>query len=437
MAWYPLILEKILLPIGDMLFGTTYILHLKKYRKWFNCNETELSSLEENHLKKVLLNAVNHSQFYQSIILQGDNPYEWLKKFPIIDKKMLNENVDTIITQPKENLIISKSSGSSGIQTTVYMNKNEVSSLRALQTLFWESAGFSLGDSIIQTGINPKRIFIKQVKDFFFRTYYFTAFNSNEQSVLKALKFAKPKKTILVGYASSLHFFAETAKKYNLNIKLKSVISLGDKLFEQYRKNIESAFNCDVFDTYGSSEGFLMGFQHDLNYMYHFNPQTFIELVDDIGNPVQDGQMGHVVVTRLDGFSMPLIRYKLGDLAIKLPRQEYPTNRKLSFPILKQIVGRNTDIIKTPGGKVLVVHFFTGIFEHFQEIKQFRVLQLKLNQLKIEIIKGANFNDLVFENLKKTVQEKVNDSKLVIEYDFVSNIPSTQSGKPEIVKTFI
>lgn len=437
MNLYNLLLEQFLLPLGDLFFNTTYISQLKKYRKWLYLNENELKVLEKENLKKILQNAINYSNYYHSIQLMGDDPYQWLKQFPLIDKKILNENFETFLTQPKGKLVLFKSSGSSGIQSSVYMNKDEVSSLRALQTLFWESAGFKIGYPIIQTGINPKRIFIKKVKDFFFRTHYFVGFNTSEDSVLKALQKVKPGKTVLVGYASTLHFFAETVLKNSLHIQLKTVISLGDKLFDHYRKNIESAFHCQVYDTYGSSEGFLMGFQHDLNYLYHFSPQTFIEILDDNGNPVSDGEMGHVVVTRLDGFAMPLIRYKLGDLAIKLPLDEYPKNRKLAFPIFKQIVGRNTDIIKTPGGKVLVVHFFTGILEHFQEIQQYRVLQYKINELKIEIIKGKSFSEEIFEDLKNTLKEKVNDADMKIDYEFVAEIPSTKSGKPEIVKTYI
>ena len=437
MSVYRILLEKILLPLGDVLFKTNYIQNLKKYRKLLNASESELKILEKNQLHDILKHAVEETTFYKNIELRGNDPYQWIQTFPIMDKKSVNAHLNELLTKPKEKLIASKSSGSSGVQTTVYMNQKEVSSLRALQTLFWETSGFEIGDPIIQTGINPNRIFIKKVKDFFFRTYYFTAFDSSENSVLKALNKVKNKKTVLVGYASSLNFFAETAAKNNLSIQLKSVVSLGDKLYAHYRKNLESAFKCKVFDTYGSSEGFLMGFQYDIDFLYHFNPQTYIELLNDEGFPVEDGTIGHVVVTRLDGYSMPLIRYKLGDLAIKLPRNEYPHFRKLAFPVFKQIVGRNTDIVKTPGGKVLVVHFFTGIFEHFQEIEQYRILQYKLDELKIEIIKGSKFTDEIFENLKKVVSEKINDAEMKLTFEFVSYIPATNSGKPEIVKTFL
>jgi phenylacetate-CoA ligase len=241
----------------------------------------------------------------------------------------------------------------------------------------------------------------------------------------------------LIGYASSINFIAQVALKNNLKVKFKSVISLGDKLYAHYRKNLESAFQCKVYDTYGSSEGFMIGFQYDLDYLYQYTHQTYLEILDDNGNPVPDGVMGNVVVTRLDGFSMPLIRYKLGDLAIKLPKDKYPDKRKLAFPILQQIIGRNTDVLKTPNGNVLNVHFFTGIIEHYQEIEQFRVLQTKINELNIEIIKGEKFTEVVWEKLRKDLSSKLNDPSVKVIYTFVTEIPSSKSGKPEIVKSLI
>jgi len=437
MHLYNFILENVFLPIGDLLLRSHYISSLKEKRKVLFLPENELKILEKENLKKVLKNAVENTEFYNSIALEGDNPFEWLKKFPIVDKKILNANGLKMLTCEVKGLKIFKSSGSSGIQSMVYMSRKEVFNLRAILTSWWELEGFVIGGFVLQTGMSPKRSVEKKLKDIFFRTKYFVAFELNENKVLSALNKIKNQSTVLIGYASSINFIAQVALKNNLKVKFKSVISLGDKLYAHYRKNLESAFQCKVYDTYGSSEGFMIGFQYDLDYLYQYTHQTYLEILDDNGNPVPDGVMGNVVVTRLDGFSMPLIRYKLGDLAIKLPKDKYPDKRKLAFPILQQIIGRNTDVLKTPNGNVLNVHFFTGIIEHYQEIEQFRVLQTKINELNIEIIKGEKFTEVVWEKLRKDLSSKLNDPSVKVIYTFVTEIPSSKSGKPEIVKSLI
>ena len=88
------------------------------------------------------------------------------------------------------------------------------------------------------------------------------------------------------------------------------------------------------------------------------SPHVYLEILDDNDQPVPDGEMGHIVATRLDGFSMPLIRYRIGDLGVKLSLKEYPKKRKYQYPLLKQIVGRETDVVLLPDKRKLIVHIF-------------------------------------------------------------------------------
>jgi phenylacetate-CoA ligase len=60
-----------------------------------------------------------------------------------------------------------------------------------------------------------------------------------------------------------------------------------------------------------------------------------------------DGEFGYVVVTHLDAYEMPLIKYYLGDLAIKMPKDEYPPQKELDFPLFKKMIGRDTDMVVT------------------------------------------------------------------------------------------
>ena len=144
-------------------------------------------------------------------------------------------------------------------------------------------------------------------------------------------------------------------------------------LFPRYRTKIEEAFETTVFDTYGCSEGFHIAAQCGLEDHYHIQDlDVIVEFLDDDDQPVPPGIPGHVVVTRLHPGPMPFIRYKVGDIA------EYKMGKcscGRNFSLLKSIQGRNTDVVLTPGGNRLIVHFFTGILEHFPEIDSFQVVQ--------------------------------------------------------------
>ena len=176
--------------------------------------------------------------------------------------------------------------------------------------------------------------------------------------------------------------------------------------------------------------------QLDLNYMYIMTPNVYIEIIDDNGREVEDGQIGNVVVTNLNSYAMPLIRYRIGDLAIKLPSNMYPAERKLQLPLLQKVVGRDTDIVKTPNGKYLVVHSFTGIFEHYSQIKKFCVIQNDLSGITIKIIPGESNIGSVLDEIKNKLQE-ITDKSFIVDFEIVNIIDSTPSGKPQIIQSFL
>lgn len=436
---YQKLLENILLPIGDLFNKSTYIKQLKYWRKVDLLTEKELEDLQKINLREVLVNATKEVPFYKNIKLTGDDPVKWLTQFPVLTKSNLrNDNLDLISEKHSiSNLIKYSSSGSSGIQSSVYMNKEEQSILRGVLTHWWEWSGYKIGEPIVQTGMTIKRGVLKSLKDLFFRTYYLNAFSLSEnqlETLCEKLR-KRPDCYFLSGYASSLNVIAEYVLEKKYDIQLKSVISLGDKLFNHYRNNIVKAFKCKVYDTYGSNEGLMIAAQKDLDYLYILSPHVFIEIVDEYNNPVPEGEMGNVLVTRLDGFSMPLIRYKLGDLGILLPKDKYPKEREFNYPLLQQIVGRETDVVKLPSGKKLIVHSFTGIFEFFEEIKQFRVIQKEINSITIEYIIGKGFKKEILEIITQELQKHIQDLNFRINYKEVKDIPSTKSGKPQIVES--
>jgi len=129
---------------------------------------------------------------------------------------------------------------------------------------------------------------------------------------------------------------------------------------------------------------------------------------------------------------MPLIRYKIGDLAIKLPKNQYPKNRKFAFPLLKKVIGRDTDIVYTKSGRKMVVHSFTGIFEHFPEIIQFCVIQNHITFINIQIIVKKDFNMSILDQISLEINRHT-FQELEIKFDFVDEISPTPSGKPQII----
>lgn len=430
---YNQLLEKCVLPLTDVVRRTSFIKWLNYWRSIQSLNEDELEKLQQLKLQRILSHAAQTIPHYKYL---RNKEKLTLNDFPIIHKSEIKNNIDDFMWHPhlKHELICEKSSGSSGIQGTIYMSREEQSKVIALQTLLWEWAGYKIGSPMLQTGITPNRSLEKKIKDSLFKVRYEAAFGLNKKDILTALdSFKDTPQAIFGGYASSLFIYAQTALAAGRkDLKFKTIISWGDKLFDHYRTTIEKAFNCRVFDLYGTTEGFVIAGQKDVSFPYILTPQVFLELLNEKGEMVKDGEIGQVVVTHLDAYEMPLIRYNLGDLAIKLPRTDYPTERELAFPLLKKIIGRNTDIIHTPKGNSMVVHSFTGIFEHIPEIKQFRVIQHELSEIIIEYLPDRGFSPTILQTIESRILGELNES-ISVKFTEVNHIPDSPSGKPQLI----
>lgn len=431
--------ENFILPLADFFQKTAFIKELKLWRnKILWMNENELNQLQKEALSKVLNQSIKNIPFYKNLNLRlSHNPYDDIKKFPVMTKDLMKENMEHLLIYDPKKMIVEKSSGSSGIQGKVYMSLAEARKAQAIQTSIWEWCGYKIGEPLIQTGITPNRGLLKSIKDKLFNTLYVDAYNLNEENVVAVLNKTKRERyKYFGGYASSINVYALIAKKNNIKLNFNGVISWGDKLFDHYRKNILEAFgNPVITELYGSTEGFIISATCKFGHHHLITPQTYLEVLDKDGNEVADGELGYVVVTRLDALQFPLIRYYLGDLAIK-ENAAKKCECGLHLPLLQKVIGRDTDVVYTPSGKTLIVHFFTGIFEHFEEVKQFRVVQRNANKIEIEYIPSELFTDETLEKIRQTIFSRANE---VFEITFikVNGIPATASGKPQIIQNFI
>ena len=93
---------------------------------------------------------------------------------------------------------------------------------------------------------------------------------------------------------------------------------------------------------------------------------------------------------------------------------------------------RDTDIVTTPAGNRLIVHFFTGILEHFPEIEAFQVVQESLESMKVRIVPRKSYQPETSVQITKALIEK-GATEIRIEIELVDDIPTAPSGKRRFV----
>lgn len=127
---------------------------------------------------------------------------------------------------------------------------------------------------------------------------------------------------------------------------------------------------------------------------------------------------------------MPLIRYRIGDLGVLSAENRCECGR--TFSLLESVQGRDTDVVVTPDGNRLIVHFFTGILENFPEIDSFQVVQEKMESIVLRVVTTTAFSKPLSDRIIKSLQEK-GATALRIDVEPVLEIPVPPSGKRRFV----
>lgn len=394
-----------------------------------------IQAIQEAKLKKLVDFAVANSPYYRSLfhpsVLEGASL--GLHDFPILTKSVLREKINHICTaKDLDSLNQIFSSGSTGPPSKIYFNEEELAIPRAVQLIWWSWAGYKFGNGILQTGVNLNRSIEKRIKDFFFKTRYIEALKHDEADILRELNhLAANPKDHFVAYASSLYLFSKVALDHGIkNVQFKSVISLGEKLLPNFRASIEKAFQCKVFDTYGSSEGLMVAAQCDHGTYHLMSPHVIVEIVDDQGQEVAPGQIGTVLLTGLDNFTTPLIRYEIGDLAVKGTPSLCPCG--LNLPSLGEVLGRTTEFIVTPGKKYITVQTVVRILKFFPEIERFTLIKKKDGLLELQYIAADALSKEQESKIQASFEDLYSES-IPLEFQRVTDLPKTKSGKFQLI----
>lgn len=433
------ILKNILMPSGDLLFRQKMMERFSFLEKaqWWDVEQLKF------HRNKLLCSTIRIAYeevpFYRHLmensrVRPGDIavPAD-LSKLPIVTKDMLRKDYpQATVRNTGQRIYETFTSGSTGKNFCVAEDAETAGWYRASFLLALEWAGWTFGEPHLQTGMTIKRGLNKRLKDALLQCYYLSAFDLSDSNLDHGLN-ALEKHSIkhLWGYPGSLYFLAKRAIEMGWNKPMQTIVTWGDKLHPYYRKTIEQAFKSRICDTYGCAEGMQISAQcgHGEDYHVHML-DAIVEYLNDNGEPVSDEQPGNIVLTRLHPGPMPLIRYQIGDIGIAGTQKACECGR--GFELMKTIEGRNADVIFTPTGNRLIVHFFTGILEHFPEIDSFQIVQEEKESIYLLIVPTKVFSASSPERIISALKDK-GASDLHIKLDIVADIPLQPSGKHRFV----
>jgi len=155
----------------------------------------------------------------------------------------------------------------------------------------------------------------------------------------------------------------------------------------------------------------------------------YLEILDNYGKEVKPGEAGNIIVTLLTNYTMPLIRYKIGDIGI-LSEKNCQCGREL--PLLEKIVGRISGRFKNKFGDFINAGLFYSLFYFQENVRQFQVVQETTDLILINLVLIDNNKlkdmDKMFEDNNQKIR-KIMGHKITVKYNIVDEIEPSPSGK--------
>lgn len=428
--------------IYDWRFCKTY--KMAQQNQWKNYKD--LKRAQEKQLSKILNFSYHNVPYYKSLFKKLNvypddiRKFEDLEKLPILTKESIKKNWESFIPTNLDKIkYINKSTGgTTGSPLKYRITKFERVLQWAIRYNSWRWGGYKLGDKVLILGgsslmPSKRNELTKYIFKILRNSIYISAFDMNDKNLKRYVNIInKNNPKIGYGYPSAWHLLAKFIKANNLKVHSPNAIfTTSEKLYPPMRKEIKDVFRCDIFDSYGLNDGGISAYECSEHSGLHINTiRGILEVVDEDGNQIENGE-GRILATSLYNYSMPFIRYDTGDIGSILPDNRI-CRCKREYRRLKEIVGRSVDILVTPEGKSIHGWFFLYIFwEYCKGIKEYQVVQEKLDKIVIEIIPEEDFDESQLDIIREIVREK--SEGWSIEFKFVEKIERPGSEKYKFI----
>lgn len=380
-------------------FGGIFKKEYQEYKQRETYSREEWHSYANNKLREIIQHAYDNVPFYRERWQQlGINKgfietisTDTIHALPLLEKNDLRKYCKgSLLSGNKErNGSFFASSGTTGTPVSILFS--EAMHQRwsaAFESRIRNWAGLSREDSrgmiggrrIISTAIAKPPFYRYNV---FEKQVYFSAYHLSLKNIASYWEgLSKYKPAYITGYAVSNYLMALFLKESGLKIDpLKAVITSSEKLAIEMRSLLQEVYQCKVYDSYSGVEACGLISECEEGSL-HISPDVgLIEVLNEKGEQAKEGEWGELVCTGFLNYDQPLIRYRIGDHAL-VGKSECKCGRHM--PVIKEISGRDEDVITTLDGRKMVR--FHGIFINLPTVLQGQVVQENIRDFIVNVV---------------------------------------------------
>lgn len=380
-------------------------LHLQRLLQSEQWTEDKLNAFRVNALRATLASAGKTTRYYSKLFSGGSfepsriDTLSALSQLPLLEKSAVRGHEEDFINREvsRGSLYVGGTSGTTGAPMKWFESRSSFSRRTAFiaRLRYWAGLADPLFPRRAQfTGrqIVPRT----QVSKVFWRhnipgnSLLFSATHLSVETVpLYLQRLARLKPHLMDGYPSAFLILMRVAKALDLELpKIPVIICTAEMLSEPDRLALAEAFGAKVFDQYSSSEPSCFWSTCEYGTLHEHVEYGVSEILDHTGKPVDYGETGEIVTTSFLNPNMPLIRYRIGDLAVRADKNAVCKCGR-SLPIIGKVLGREDDILYFPKrgyiGRL-------SIFRDMTNVVEAQAIQEELEHLRILVVPSPEFS---------------------------------------------
>ncbi|MDL0128082.1 phenylacetate--CoA ligase family protein [Halobacterium salinarum] len=417
-------------------YGSTFRKHDEEYNRRQWKDEEFWRDYQSTALARIVDHARRTTEHYSDLPeLDRQKPLrEQLKSLPRLSEETLKDEPKTLVSSEHQisNCVSLSTSGTTGTPKTTHHTVESQCELSAAMNRFWRRGGCRYGDRRLSFTGN-KIVPTSQDGGPYGRydrannRYLMSSYHLGEETVddyLEEIDAFSP--SFIDGYPSSIAFCAQHAVETNRDIRIPACFPTAETLRKEDRELIEEGFSTSVYNQYGSTESAALVTECPCG-RWHVNPDIgIVEVVDEDGQQVSDGEIGELVLTGLNNPAMPLIRYRIGDMARGAPKY-IECECGWNTPIIEEIIGRQDEVVVTADGRRIPMLSY-NVFKYTDGIEESQIVQESVDEFTLRIVPGEEYADEQADVAILKLKDRVG-SDVSVTIQILDEIPKTSSGK--------
>jgi phenylacetate-CoA ligase len=388
-----------------------------------------LHSLQQRALSDILRYTRERVPYYRAQ-MQGAPALPDLADFPVLTRQTLRNHLPALLADgfDPDTTPIGHTSGSTGEPVRFYVNTEKHEIMRAGMMRSYMRCGWQPGMGIV----NFWGAAFDTAPGGFFAANVLQEKIAAEKTlcarILNAPLLARwcrliqrTKPVVLQGYASVLGRLAAFVldERCPMPRSIRGVYPTAEMLRPEQRILMERAFDCRVFNHYGSREIPNIACECAQGQMHVYTDLVALEVAEQ----------GRLRITSLTNRLMPMIRYDNGDIG---SLSQSPCSCGLPFPVMSMALGRHGDLITGGHGEQIHPAYFSHLlYDSPVPVQAFQCVQDTAGAITLYLVSEPALPPVFLDALSRRLREQTGLSLTVHRVSSID--PDPVNGKQRYV----